>query len=343
MSTHTEEQETTFYEELQNCPELDLRDNRGKIHRLAFILLGLAIGLLRKRDGCLSSIHRNMVNKNKELCAFLGIENQKVVSRSHLPIVLQKVNLPVYEQLLFDYYSIELSEEEKKWFAGDGKELRGSIEKGNKRGEAVVQLVSHDERNVLGQAYYNGDKESEKPCLQNLIFETGATNQKTTMDALHLCPAMTEPIAQAGGIYVIGLKENQKELLADMKKDASFLKPVNQRVTIDKGHGRLEKRTYFHYDISWEYFDERWSKSNFRSLFKIERSRIILNTGEQSNEIAYYISNGSMDENEDYFGAIRCHWAVEVSNHVRDVTLQEDKLRTKKSASLKSWQDLEPW
>jgi predicted transposase YbfD/YdcC len=336
MYTHEEEQETTFYEQMQNCLNLDLRDNRGKIHSLAFILLGVIIGLLRKRDGCLSSIHRSMVNKKEELCSFLNIENQRIVSRSHLPVILQKVNLPVFEQLLFDNYEIKLTKQEKEWFAGDGKELRGSIEKGNTRGQAVVQLVRHSDRSVLGEDYYNGKKESEKPCLQGLISKTGALSQKVTMDALHLCPAMTEPIVEAGGIFLIGLKGNQAELLADMEKDASFLNAVNQGFTVDKGHGRLEKRVYHHYDVSWEYFDERWSKSNFQSLFKIERNRIILNTGKQSNETAYYISNGTLDESEDFFGAIRNHWAVETSNHIRDVTLQEDKFRTKKTLVTKA-------
>ena len=66
IKTHTQMQETTFYEQLQNCQELDLRDPRGKVHNVAFILLGLTIGLLRNRDGCLSS----MKNKNIELCNF---------------------------------------------------------------------------------------------------------------------------------------------------------------------------------------------------------------------------------------------------------------------------------
>lgn len=120
-------QGTTFYEQLQNCEDLDLRDPRGKIHNLAFILFGLTIGLLRKRDGCLSSIHRSMQNKNKELCSFLSIDNQLVISRSHLPVILKKVSLKPFENLLFSVYGLHLKEEKKVWFAGDGKELRGSI------------------------------------------------------------------------------------------------------------------------------------------------------------------------------------------------------------------------
>ncbi len=37
------------------------------------------------------------------------------------------------------------------------------------RGEVLVQLVRHEDRAVLGKAYYNGTKDSEKPCLQELI------------------------------------------------------------------------------------------------------------------------------------------------------------------------------
>ena len=44
MTTHKEEQETTFYKQIQNCPDLDLRDKRGKRLDLAFNLLGLTPG-----------------------------------------------------------------------------------------------------------------------------------------------------------------------------------------------------------------------------------------------------------------------------------------------------------
>jgi len=326
------EQEKTFYEQLQEVEGLDLRDKRGTRLNLPLALLGLLIGLLRKRDGCLSSVHRSMKNKHKALCDVLGLDNEEVVSRPHLPILLQKVNLPVFEALLFSNYGIKLSETEKFWFSGDGKEMRGSIEKGDKRGEAVVQLVRHGDRMVLGQDFYNGTKESEIPCLRSVIKQSGAANQKITADALHLNPETTELINGKGGTFLIGLKCNQEELLEDMSKNASFLNPVNEGVSLEKGHGRIDKRTYFHYDVSWEYFEDRWAKSGFRSLFKVIRERFNLSTGEQSSQTAYYISNGIYSEQEDYFTAIRRHWSVEVNNHIRDVTLREDHFRTKKRA-----------
>ena len=46
MPTHDCKQETTFYEEVQKAEDLDLRDNRGKIHDLPFVLLGVILASL---------------------------------------------------------------------------------------------------------------------------------------------------------------------------------------------------------------------------------------------------------------------------------------------------------
>lgn len=331
MATHIEVQETTFYKGIQNCEGLDLRDSRGKIHDLGFVLMSLIIGLLRNRDGNLSSIHRSMENIHFELCELLNIEIEEVISRSHLPRFLKKVALKKFEELVYKWFEIELDEGEKKWFAADGKELRGSIPKGCKRGEVRVQLITHKEKAVIGNAYYNGRKESEKPCLQELIVREKVTNQKITADALHLCPAMTEPIEADEGIFLIGLKENQKELLQDMKDHASCFMPIKKHRGIDKGHGRLEQRFYKLYDVSGEYFESRWDNTNFRSLIIVDRERINLKDNTLQKERSYYLSNGKAAKNNEYFEAIRNHWGVEVNHHVRDVTLREDNFRTKKN------------
>lgn len=327
--------ETTFYKDLQKAEGLDLRDNRGKRHNLAFILLGVIIGLLRKRDGNLSSIHRSMVNTHKKLCTHLNVEIERAVSRAQLPRILCKVSLVKFEELLFEHFVIELDKEEKQWFAGDGKELRGSIEKGSKRGEALVQLVRHEDGAVLGQSRYDGKKESEKPCLRNLVEAQNAQTQKITADALHLYPAMTKLIEQAKGVFMIGLKGNQAELLEDMLWHTNNNEPLASHDTLDKGHGRLEQRYYSYFDVSKEYFDKRWDTTNFRSLFRVVRQRTFLKTGDHSEETAYYISNACLpkpiESSEEYFDAIRNHWSVEVNNHVRDVSLNEDNFRTKKT------------
>lgn len=278
-----------------------------------------------------------MKNKHEKTCAALDLDNENLVSRSHFPILLSKVNRKAFEQLLLGHYGIELSEEQQQWFAGDGKELRGSIEKGDKRGEVSVQIVSHEELAVVGQAFYNGTKDSEKPCLKELVQRTGVHKQGFTADALHLHPGMTAPIHQAGGVFVIGLKDNQKELLGDMIDHTEAFVAVAHHQTIDKGHGRLEIRNYSCFDISEEYVDNRWEESGLSSLIRVDRVRTTLKTNESSQEASYYISNGKSENAVDYFEAIRNHWSIEVNNHYRDVSLKEDQFRTKKSPLRGLW------
>ena len=329
MPTCPAEQSTSFYEALQANVELDLRDPRGKLHDLPLVLLSLTLSLLRGRDGCLSSIHRSMQHTQKVLCAFLGIRECAVVSRAHFPLLLQKVDLVVFEELLFAYYGVVLSKEEKQWFAVDGKELRGSISKGTTRGEAVVQAVTHAHQEVAAQGFYNGRKESEKAAVRTLLNQHQLLGQYISLDALHLDPTTLAAIAQAKGWFLTGLKDNQPELSTEMQRVATYLPIAQSSTTWHKGHGRLEERLYQAYDITEQYLDARWKKCQLTTLIKVERKRTVLKTGKQTQETAWYLSNAPEEQAQQLFGAVRQHWGVEVNNHLRDVTLQEDRLRTK--------------
>ncbi len=332
------DKETTFYLELKRLSDLDKRDNRGKRHDMSMILLGITLALLSNRDGNLSSIQRHMKNHYVKTCAFIGVPLYKVVSRSQLPLILSEVNLSVFEGKIFSFYGIRLSEAEKKWFSGDGKELRGSIEKGDKRGEAVVQMVAHETGEVFCETFYNGKKKSEKPAIRDLMKSSGVGNQKISLDALHFNPDTLQLINQATGVYLVGLKENQGELLADMTKATQYLTAAYNYKTVNKGHGRLEIRGYQIFDIRKEYIDKRWYKCDLEALIQVNRKRVDIKTDKESVEIAYYMTN-LMPNTEimakEHFEAVRHHWSVEVTNHIRDVTLNEDKFRTKKTIVLK--------
>ena len=248
MDTLLPAQSTTFYEQLKNNKELDIRDNRGKTHCLGLVLLGVLIGLYRNRDGSLSSIHRSMLNTHKQLCAHLQIAYSNPVSRAQLPLILKRIDVQLFSTLLFSFSGIELVKGERQWFAGDGKELRGSIIKGDVRGEVVVQFVSHAGRWVYNQLFIHSHKESERPCIRKLLMgELGA--QKITLDALHCIPETVKQIEKQGGIYVVGLKENQRSLYADIRKTVTRLRPVNQMQQSNKAHGRIDKRVYKSYCI----------------------------------------------------------------------------------------------
>jgi hypothetical protein len=212
------EDSRSFLQKLQNTEGLDLRDNRGKRHDLAVVLMGVMLAILCNRDGNLSSIHRHMKNHYKKLMEALNLEVESVVSRSQLPRVLEKVEVSVFDRLVFESYGIRLNPDQKKWFSIDGKEKKGSIETGAKRGEAVLCAVSHESMEVQGQNYYSGRKGSEVIAVRELLHSGGLCKEKVSLDALHCKPKTLSLIAQSGGVYLVGLKENQKELLNDVKE-----------------------------------------------------------------------------------------------------------------------------
>lgn len=328
---HEVVQSNSFYLALQANAELDLRDNRGKMHNMSLVLCGLIFALLRGKDGNLSAIHRSMVKKQKELCLFLGIDYQLVISRSHLPIFLKYVNVTFLGKLVFQYFGVQLEVRAKVWIAIDGKELRGSILVGCTRGEAIVQAVTHSNRMVYAQGYYNGSKESERPVVESFLLDKVLASQNLTMDALHFTPTILDLIAEAKGIFVVGLKGNQSEILTDMAQLPQLLKHDFEHYTAYKGHGRQETQHFKAYDVSGEYFDKRWNKVEFKTMIQVKRTRFEKKTGKYSEEISYYMSNQkvtTLAQAKVLFKAIKKHWAVETNNYIRDVTLKEDKLKS---------------
>lgn len=151
--------------------------------------------------------------------------------------------------------------------------------------------VSHDSRQTVGQKFYSSQKESEKTCVQELLSDAGLEGQKITLDALHLSPKTTSQIQESQGVYVIGLKENQQQLLADMEQASQSLSNNGSYTTLEKGHGRVEKRQYQTYSIANEYVDSRWEKANFQTLIQVKRVVYDCKKKTEYKETAFYISN----------------------------------------------------
>lgn len=144
---------TTFFQLLRQTPGLDGRDNRGKKHDMAFVIMGLTLALLCGRDGKLSGLHRHMVNHLEELSMAVRFWPERAISRAQLPLLLVSVNGELFARLLFEWFGLSLDEKAKGWFSLDGKELRGSILPGHKRGQACVSALAHQSEQVAGQTY----------------------------------------------------------------------------------------------------------------------------------------------------------------------------------------------
>jgi predicted transposase YbfD/YdcC len=270
-----------------------------------------------------------MKNHYEKLIQALNLEAKSVISRSQLPRVLEKIEVSVFDDLVFEGYGVRLNPEQKKWFSMDGKEIKGSIETGAKRGEAIVQAVEHESMEVYGQNYYEGRKGSEVLAVREMLGAGGLCKEKVSLDALHCKPLTLSLITQSGGTYLVGLKGNQKELLNGVKEAMEDLPVLYHAEGVEKGHGRIETRVCQVCDISSLEKAKRWESCEINTVVKVEREREEIKSEKKSYETGYYISNQS--ENVDELCvAIRKHWSVETNNHIRDVTLKEDQLRSKK-------------
>ena len=176
--------------------------------------MGLLMALCAGSDGNLSSMHRHMTNHFATLCEHLQRRAKQVISRAQLPRLLAHINQPLLAQLVQQHYGLNCGELLTEWLSGDGKELRGSIAKGQKRGEAVVSIVTQagEATAVVAQLHDNGSKESERPAIANLLKDSNLLNKKVLLDALHFVPKLLEAIYEAKGTYLIGLKANQQHL-----------------------------------------------------------------------------------------------------------------------------------
>ncbi|GAA4841790.1 hypothetical protein [Algivirga pacifica] len=129
-----------FYAKLQERLP-DTRDNRGKQHELAFVIILFIVALLRHQSRySMLSIYRNMQRFYRTVSRRLNYtQSDKCVSRSQLIRILIDLDYEVFNTILSDHIEESIGDPSIEWMAIDGKELRGSIDSllGQNRGEST--------------------------------------------------------------------------------------------------------------------------------------------------------------------------------------------------------------
>lgn len=178
----------------------------------------------------------------------------------------------------------------------DGKELRGSVQSGNLRGEVCVSALAHDSQEVVNQGYYNGTKESERPLVRKLINDTGLYDQKLTLDALHCNPLTLNAVHGAKGVYAVGLKCNQRHLYRYCICTCLVHTAEYERSdTLQRGHGRIDQRQYECFRINTLALAARWNDAGICTLIRVKRRRQGLDGSWQSEQVSYFLSNAQPD------------------------------------------------
>ena len=329
---YTEADVCNFVEALSQLP--DDRDNRGKRHALAFVVASVVLAILSGRSK-VSSIFRYLRNRMEWLRKVTQYPEARVVSRAHLPRLLARLDWLELNTLIDRHFGVQVElRANHAWVAIDGKTLRGTLASGQK--QSVVFAVSHARRTLLAQAPMTGSKASEIAVVRDLLKASGLEAHKVTLDAHHCNPTTTAQIHQAGGQYVIQVKENQPILFKQCQDFAVMAAPLSSHTESDKGHGRLTTREGQCFDMSGLNLAARWSDSGLHTLVVIQRQTLTLAKQKTTDETAYYLSNQDLASDpqtqaQELTGAIRQHWHVESDNWIRDVTLDEDNIKTKSS------------
>lgn len=319
---------------------IDPRDSRGKKHDLHFVLTCVLLAVLSGKV-LISEIYRYLHRHHVILCDLMNVQSERSISDTQLRRLLAIVDAIELQQINSEYFGFVSDRiPKKRWISFDGKEIRGTIDgvSGEKRGWNIVRPFVQQDKISLSSLFYHGLKQSEITCVRELLKDDSLAKSNIVFDALHTQHQTLTTIEEASGTYIAQVKENQKELLEDLKDHLSISKPFDQSNSLDKAHGRLEVRQGMFYDISGVEFDKRWKSCGLSTLMVVDRQSTNLKTEKVTGERSFYLSNRPNTEikTKDFFDAIRNHWQIESDNYLRDTTFREDKIRCSNDRRIKT-------
>ena len=313
----------------------DPRSHINQLHNLVDILLIGIISVI-----CGAETWKQMVefanSKEDFLRKFLQLENG-IPSEDTINRVFSSINSSEFESSFIKWVNSISKITKGQVIAIDGKTLRGAKSKGKKSPVHMVSAWANDNNLVLGQVRVN-DKSNEITAIPDLLEALFIEGNIITIDAMGTQTDIAEKIIKKGANYILAVKENQKQLLEEIKDEFKFSETIEVDTDIDIGHGRIETRKCS--VISDFMFiknkDNKWE--NLKQIVKIESIREFKNSNKPTeNAIRYYIS--SIEDNaKNQQANIRSHWGVENKLHwTLDVAFSEDASRKRNKNSTQNY------
>ena len=211
----------------------------------------------------------------------------------------------------------------------DGKTMRGSRD-GEENPVHMVSAWAGKARAVFGQLAV-AEKSNEITAVPMLLELLDIKGTIITADAMSCQKEIVSKITEKGADYTIGLKDNQRTLCQAVQEhfetvlsNPTLYEQPAVKTTLDKGHGRIESRTYYLCtDLDFlKLYRPEWKNLNGigMMLSRVEKDGIV------TEEKHYHIT--SLTDVEEYAQSARWHWGVENSVHwCLDVTFREDHSR----------------
>ena len=179
------------------------------------------------------------------------------------------------------------------------------------------------------------EKTNEITAIPDLLDQLAEAKQLegalVTIDAMGCQVEIADKIVAHKADYLLALKGNQPTLEADVA-DYFRTAPAAERVTkttVEKGHGRIETRTYTASNaVDWIVSERSYpGQPRFRTIKTIVKVDTRTEHADRSTfDTRTYISSAALDI-ERVAKAIRGHWGVESMHWLLDVEFKDDLSR----------------
>lgn len=273
------------------------------------------------------------VKKRNWLAQFLNLKDG-IPSHDRFNAILAALKPAEFEQCLLSWITALHEITGGQIVAIDGKTLRRSFDAASSK--AAIHMVSAwAAANCisLGQVVVDA-KSNEITAIPKLLEILELSGCLVTIDAMGCQAAIAEKIVAAGADYVLAVKGNQQALHAGvqhhfvkhLENDFADTK-VSRHTTHERGHGRVETRSYYVCPAPADLPDrKRWKE--------LAAIGIAINNTQRgdkhTSEVRYYILSKQLTGRK-FAAAVRGHWSIENRLHWQlDVTFGEDQCRVRK-------------
>jgi len=323
----------SVYDRLQKLT--DKRKARGKRYSLPTIMM---IVILAKLSGANTPTDIAEWGRyhGEELKSLLQVKNKSMPEKStYRRILAHKVYEEEIERMVCEYNQ---QGEHGDIYALDGKALLGMPKREDGTPEYALSVYDVKMGKTLSQVAV-GSKENEITKAPKTIQLAKIAGKVVTGDALHTQQRLSRQILAEQGDYVFPVKENQPHLYKNIQSlfAPDYPKPGFGKIPTDfhsvqkinKGHGRIEKRTL----VTSEMLNTYANWPGLAQVYRLEREFQWWRSGKcyrTSCEIEFGITSltRKVASPSRLLEIRRAHWGIETGSHYRrDVTLKEDATR----------------